>query len=225
MRPLSFIVLLASVTALRADVLSHREFKRSNPGSMNREVLRIEEHEDNTFEVNVYYWFEGDINRFFPLGFPETGRVTLLNFSAKAGEIPLRIERESAGQNGHFTFRGHRFPALFKITAPRKLLPVDGETQLTNSFFFKAPEFSFKNESKKYRLIEYVLVTGGGWPENQIGRLSISIKLRSPDCGCMISANNFPTGRCVDAYHRAIELHEWKPDRNLEFLTTRCAQK
>lgn len=193
---------------------------------MNRETIEIQEVKPDYYRVTVNYWFEGDINGFFPLAFPETDRVQLHSFSATAGGLPLKVEKQVAGDKGAFRFRGQRYPVLYRLSAPKNIPVRNGETHSSNEYFFTAPHFSQKDNPEKLRLIEYVLVTGGGWSGNTIGDLTISVSFLADRCTCALPLNHFSTGRCISPRNMRLHVRDWKPEENFELaMPGECRKK
>ncbi|MFO1525652.1 MAG: hypothetical protein U1F16_06740 [Turneriella sp.] len=219
---LTAIFMLFFCHALLADVITEKLIERRPAGYMNRETIEITEVKPDYYKVVVNYWFEGDINKFFPLAFPETERVQLIDFSATAGELPLKVEKLVAPGNGSFRFRGQRFPVLYRLSAPGKVPVKDRETHSSNLYFFKAPKYSTKGNPTQFKLIEYVLLTGGGWSGGTIGDLTISVSFLSDRCRCAQPLNNFSTGRCVTPRSMRLHVRDWKPDQNYELAVSEC---
>lgn len=224
--PIMGLIVILLGTCLFADVVSERQITRRPPGSMNRETIEIREIKQNYFKVTVNYWFEGDINSFFPLAFPETERVQLIGFSATAGGLPLKVEKRVAGDKGTFRFRGQRYPVLYRLTADQKIPETNGETHSSNEYFFTAPRFSQKDNTEKLRLIEYVLITGGGWSGNTIGDLTITVSFFADRCKCALPLNHFSTGRCISPRSMRLHVRDWKPEENFELaIPEECREK
>lgn len=210
------LAVILSGTAIFGDVVSERLIERRPPGYLNRETIEIQEIKPDHYKVTVNYWFEGDINGFFPLAFPETQRTQLSGFRATAGGLPLKVEKQVAGDKGAFRFRGQRYPVLYRLTSAQSIPVKNGETHSSNEYFFAAPDFSLKDNPAKFRLIEYVLITGGGWSGNTIGDLTISVSFLAERCACALPLNNFSGGRCITPRSLRLHVRDWKPDQNFE---------
>lgn len=188
--------------------------------SMVGEVVTLRLVPGGRIRVHVSYEVEGDVRSEREMVFPETEWFPLEQFRARWNGIDLPVVRVPAPADAYYSYRDHRFTAVYRFTVPPTESTVGRKAhRLENEYEYVPPYYGpgSKSDGPEGRYVEYILVTGSTW-RGPIGSVKVVFHTGCIPCEKISVLPGSYGGACTGKNTWEFHAKNIAPDRDVRLL-------